>query len=77
MTPNTIGSNIIDNSLIAPRDGRILYRVANIGEVLPAGGRVFTMLDILYVYMDIYLPTVDAGKVKIGPRRSHRARRQA
>ena len=24
------------------------------------------MLDIAYVYMDIYLPTADAGKVKIG-----------
>ena len=58
--------DILDNSLIAPRDGRILYRIANTGEVLPAGGRVFTMLDILYVYMDIYLPTADAGKVKIG-----------
>ena len=58
--------NIADNTLVAPRDGRIQYRTANIGEVLPAGGRVFTMLDILYVYMDIYLPTADAGKVKIG-----------
>ena len=58
--------NIADNTLVAPRDGRIQYRIANIGEVLPAGGRVFTMLDILYVYMDIYLPTADAGKVKIG-----------
>ena len=58
--------NIVDNTLIAPRDGRIQYRIANTGEVLPAGGRVFTMLDILYVYMDIYLPTVEAGKVKIG-----------
>jgi HlyD family secretion protein len=25
---------------------------------LPAGGKVFTMLDISYVYMDIYLPTL-------------------
>ena len=58
--------NIADNTLVAPRDGRIQYRIANIGEVLPAGGRVLTMLDILYVYMDIYLPTADAGKVKIG-----------
>lgn len=58
--------NILDNSLIAPRDGRIQYRIANVGEVLPAGGRVLTMLDILYVYMDIYLPTADAGKVQIG-----------
>ena len=59
--------NIADNTLVAPRDGRIQYRIANIGEVLPAGGRVFTMLDIAYVYMDIYLPTAEAGKVKIGP----------
>jgi HlyD family secretion protein len=58
--------NIADNTLVAPRDGRIQYRIANIGEVLPAGGRVFTMLDIAYVYMDIYLPTGEAGKIRIG-----------
>ena len=58
--------NIADNTLVAPREGRIQYRIANIGEVLPAGGKVFTMLDITYVYIDIYLPTADAGKVKIG-----------
>ena len=58
--------NIADNTLVAPRDGRIEYRIANIGEVLPAGGKVFTMLDVGYVYMDIYLPTAIAGQVKIG-----------
>ena len=57
---------IADNSLVAPRDGRIQYRIANIGEVLPAGGKVFAMLDTSYVYMDIYLPTEAAGKVKFG-----------
>jgi HlyD family secretion protein len=55
---------IEDNTLIAPRDGRIQYRIANIGEVLPAGGHVFAMLDTSDVYMDIYLPTQQAGKVK-------------
>lgn len=58
--------NIADNTLVAPRDGRIQYRIANVGEVLPAGGKVFTMLDISYVYMDVYLPTLDVGKIKIG-----------
>jgi len=58
--------NISDNSLIAPRDGRIQYRIVNTGEVLPAGGKVFTMLDVSYVYMDVYLPTQEAGRVKIG-----------
>jgi len=57
---------IADNSLVAPKAGRIQYRLTNIGEVLPAGGKVFTMLDLSYVYMDIYLPTEEAGKVKVG-----------
>ncbi len=59
-------AEIADNSLIAPKDGPIEYRVANVGEVLPAGGKVFTMLDASYVYMDIYLPTPEAGRVRIG-----------
>jgi HlyD family secretion protein len=57
---------IADDTLVAPRDGRIQYRIANVGEVLPAGGHVFAMLDTSYVYMDIYLPTEAAGKVKYG-----------
>jgi HlyD family secretion protein len=58
--------NITDNALVAPREGRIEYRVANVGEVLAAGGKVFTMLDTGYVYMDIYLPTAEAGRVRLG-----------
>jgi HlyD family secretion protein len=57
---------IADNQLFAPKEGPIEYRVANVGEVLPTGGKVFTMLDASYVYMDIYLPTAEAGKVRIG-----------
>jgi HlyD family secretion protein len=58
--------NIRDNTLVAPRDGRIQYRIANLGEVLPAGGKVFTMIDIMSVYMDTYQPTLDAGRIKVG-----------
>jgi HlyD family secretion protein len=57
---------ILENTLTAPREGRIQYRVANVGEVLPAGGKVFTMLDTSYVYMDVYLPTAEAGRVRLG-----------
>jgi HlyD family secretion protein len=59
-------ADITDDSLLSPRDGRIEYRVANVGEVLAAGGKVFTMLDTGYVYMDIYLPTISAGRVRLG-----------
>ena len=58
--------NIADNTLVAPKDGRIQYRLANIGEVLGAGGKVFTMVDTGHVYMDVFLPTAEAGKAAIG-----------
>lgn len=58
--------NITDDTLIAPKGGPIQYRLANVGEVLAAGGKVFTMLDVGYVYMDVFLPTRTAGKIKYG-----------
>lgn len=58
--------NIADNTLVAPRDGRIQYRLVGLGEVLPAGGKIFTLLDSSYLYMDIYLPTAVAGRVRAG-----------
>ncbi|HXY32406.1 MAG TPA: HlyD family efflux transporter periplasmic adaptor subunit [Gemmatimonadaceae bacterium] len=58
--------NIRDDTLVAPRDARVQYRIANVGEVLPAGGKIFTLLDATSVYMDIYLPTADAGRVFLG-----------
>jgi HlyD family secretion protein len=58
--------NIADNTLVAPRAGRVQYRIANVGEVLPAGGKVVTMIDTGSVYMDIFLPTLPAGRAKIG-----------
>ncbi len=57
--------NVKDTSLRAPIAGRVLYRLAEPGEVLAAGGKVFTLLDLTDVYMSIYLPTEEAGKVTL------------
>ncbi len=59
-------SNIADSTLTAPINGRILYRLAEPGEVLGSGGKVLSLLDLTDVYMSIYLPTAQAGKVTIG-----------
>lgn len=59
-------SNIADSTLKAPISGRILYRLAEPGEVLGSGGKVLSLLDLTDVYMNIYLPTSEAGKVTIG-----------
>src|SRR5271157_832705 len=61
-TAESIKINIDDATLVAPHDGVILYRFANVGEVLGAGGKIYTMLDTSYVYMDVFLPTREAGQ---------------
>jgi HlyD family secretion protein len=58
--------DVDDGVLKAPRHGRIQYRMAEQGEVLPAGGRVLDMIDLTDVYMLFYLPEDDAGKATIG-----------
>ena len=54
-----------DSILKSPINGRVLYRLKEPGEVLAAGGKMFTVLDPLDVYMTIFLPTQFAAKVAI------------
>jgi HlyD family secretion protein len=71
-------------TLNAPRGGRVLYRLAEPGEILPAGGKILTIVDLDDVYMTLFLPAADAGRVRIGadarirldalPERAFRAR---
>jgi HlyD family secretion protein len=61
-----IRTQIEDGRLTAPRFGRVQYRLAEPGEVLAAGGKVVTLLDLTDVYMTIFLPTAQVGTVKIG-----------
>jgi HlyD family secretion protein len=57
----------IDESTIeSPIAGRVLYRLAEPGEVLAVGGKVVTVLDLNDLYMTIFLPTEEAGRVGIG-----------
>jgi len=62
----TIGVDLEDSVLRAPRDGRVQYRVAQPGEVLASGGRVLNMVDLTDVSMTFFLPTSEAGRVAIG-----------
>lgn len=55
-----------ETRLTAPIHGRILYRLAEPGEILAAGGKVLTLLDLTDVYMTIFVPTEQAGKIRIG-----------
>lgn len=65
-TIDRVQADIIDSQLIAPRDGRVQYRIAQPGEVLGGGGKVLNMVDLSDVYMTFFLPETAVGKVSIG-----------
>jgi HlyD family secretion protein len=58
-------SQIKDSTLVAPIGGRIQYKLAQPGEVLAAGGRVLTLLDLSDVYMTIFVPASVAGPLAL------------
>lgn len=59
-------SEIADSVLVAPLRARIDTRLAEPGEVIGAGGRVFSALDLSDVYMYVFLPEQVTGKVALG-----------
>jgi HlyD family secretion protein len=65
-TTERLKAEIEDSILKAPRSGRVQYRIAQPGEVLPAGGKILTILDLSDVYMTFFLPETLAGRVVIG-----------
>lgn len=61
-----IQTRIDDTMLTTATDGRVLYRLAEPGEVLSAGGKVLTVIDLSDIYMEIFLPSAQAHRVAIG-----------
>jgi HlyD family secretion protein len=61
-----VKADLADTVLKSPCGGRVEYKLVEPGEVIPAGGKVVTLLDITDVYMTFFLPTDQAGKVAIG-----------
>lgn len=55
-----------DFDLVAPRNGRVQYILEHVGEVVASGGTVVTLTDLTDMYMTIYLPAGDAGRLAIG-----------
>lgn len=59
-------SEIDDSVLVAPLRARIDSRLAEPGEVVGAGGRVFSALDLSDVYMYVFLPEKVTGRIALG-----------
>ncbi|MGC1388311.1 MAG: HlyD family efflux transporter periplasmic adaptor subunit [Steroidobacteraceae bacterium] len=61
-----LSAEIGDNTLKSPIRARVQTRMAEPGEVLPAGGKVLSLTDLSDVYMYVFLPATVAGKVALG-----------
>jgi len=61
-----IQSIIDDLTLVSPRLGRVQYQLARAGEVVAAGAPIVTILDLTDVYMTVFLPAADAGRLAVG-----------
>ncbi len=57
---------VMEMTLRAPVAGRVEYRLVQPGTVLGAGARVVSILDLSDVYMTIFLPTSESGRVALG-----------
>jgi HlyD family secretion protein len=62
----TVQSRINDATLTSPVVGRVLYKLAEPGEVLGPGGKALTLVNLQDVYMEIFLPSRQAAALKIG-----------
>ncbi|MBU2876338.1 MULTISPECIES: HlyD family secretion protein [Alteromonadaceae] len=61
-----IQTQIEDATLVSPSIGRVLYRLAEPGEVLGSGGKVLTIINLADVYMEIFLPSSQVHRIAIG-----------
>lgn len=61
-----IAARIADATLHAEGAGRVLYRLAQPGEIIGAGGNILTLASLEDVYMEFFLPAADAPRVVIG-----------
>lgn len=58
--------DVQDAQLRAPRTARVQYRLAEPGEIIAAGGKVLSLIDLTNVSMTVYLPSSLAGRLAIG-----------
>ncbi len=61
-----IKSMISELTLLSPRSGKVQYQLAHAGDSVAAGARIVTLIDLADVYMTVFLPAADAGKLARG-----------
>lgn len=61
-----IATQLEDSELVSTVQGRVLYRLAEPGEVIGSGATALVLVDLSDVYMEFFLPSTQAHQVAIG-----------
>jgi multidrug resistance efflux pump len=59
-------ANLAERKIVAPVDGTILSRPVEVGDVVSPGSPVFVMVDMNRLYVKVYIPEPDIGKLRLG-----------
>jgi HlyD family secretion protein len=57
---------LADLTIVAPTDGTITTRLINVGEVVAAGAPLLELVDLDRLYLKVYVPQVQIGKIRLG-----------
>lgn len=55
-----------DYHIVSPLTGVVLYKLVEPGEVVTPGGRVASLIDPNMLYMTLYVPEKQAGRIHLG-----------
>jgi HlyD family secretion protein len=61
-----VESVLADLTIRAPSNGTITTRLVDIGEVVGAGAPLFEMVDLDRLYLKVYVPEIQIGKIQLG-----------
>lgn len=59
-------ANVKDTRVVAPFDGTVLRKLVEEGQVVALGTPLVTFVDLSKLYVKVYLPESEIGKVRIG-----------
>jgi len=67
-----VESVLKDLTITAPTNGTVTTRMVDTGEVIAAGAPLLELVDLDRLYLKVYVPEVQIGKVRLGlPARVH------
>jgi HlyD family secretion protein len=61
-------STLDDLTITAPTSGTVVSRMVDAGEVVPAGAPLLDVVDLDQLYLQVYVPEPEIGKVRLGNR---------